>query len=114
MLTWKSLVLGALRNRQVEEMRAFAEDHREEHLIEIGRLEAQLDVVNRYDSADDLLRALERLRSRVAYELETAGENGATSPRWSREAVGISPNGHAPRALEYPDGLPSARRRRSS
>jgi hypothetical protein len=114
MLTWKSLVLGALRNRQVEEMRAFAEDHREEHLIEIGRLEAQVDLLNRYEAAEDLLHDLERLRTRVAFELRTAGENGARSPGWSREAVGISPNGHPPRPLEYPDGLPSARRRRST
>ena len=114
MLTWKSLVVGAMRNRQVEEMRAFAEDRREEHLMEIGRLEAQVDLVNRYEAAQDLLHDLERLRSRVAYELQTAGENGAVPPRWSREAVGISPNGHPPRALEYPDGLPPARRRRST
>jgi len=112
-LTWKSLVIGALRNRQVQEARAFAEDRREDHILEMGRLEAQMDLVNHYDGAEDLLRALDKLRSRVAYELQTAGEDGAVAPRWSREAVGISPNGHAPRTLEYPDGLPSARRRRS-
>jgi hypothetical protein len=102
-----------MRNRQVEEMRAFAEDRREEHLMEIGRLEAQVDLLNRYEAAEDLLHDLERLRTRVAFELRTAGENGARPPGWSREAVGISSNGHAPRTLEYPDGLPSARRRRS-
>jgi len=112
LLTWKALVLGAMRNRQVEEMRAFAEEPREEHLTEIGRLEAQIDLVNRYDAAEDLLRALDRLRSRVGYELQTAGENGARPPGWSRQAVGVSPNGHRPRTLEYPDGLPPTRRGR--
>ena len=113
-LTWKSLVLGALRNRQVQEARAFAEDRREDHILEMGRLEAQMDLVNHYDAAADLLHALDRLRSRVAYELQTSGEDGAGPPAWSKEAVGIAPNGHLPpRPVEYPDrGRPSVRRRR--
>lgn len=57
-LTCKSLVVGALCSRHVQEMRAFAEDRREEHILEIGRIEAQMDLVNHCDSADDLLRAL--------------------------------------------------------
>lgn len=113
-LTWKSLVLGALRNREVQEMKAFAEDRREEHILEIGRLEAQATLVHHYDSAEQLLRALDKLRSRVAYELQTSGDDGAEAPRWSQTAVGLSPNGQAARPLEYPDGLPPVRRRRSA
>jgi len=112
-LTWKSLVLSALRNRQVQEAKAFAEDRREEHIVEMGRIEAQMDLVNHYEAADELLRALDRLRSRVAYELQTTGENGVGPPGWSKEAVGISPNGIPPRPLEYPDsGRAPYRRRR--
>jgi hypothetical protein len=80
----------------------------------MGRIEAQMDLVNHYDGAEDLLRALDKLRSRVAYELQTAGENGADPPAWSKEAVGLAVNGHTPpRPLEYPDGgRPPIRRRR--
>jgi hypothetical protein len=116
-LTWKSLVLAALKNSKVQEAKGFAETGSEEHIDEMARIEAQIALVNQYSDAARLLHALDRLRSRVAYECQAAGGNGVGPPAWSREAVGLSANGkgHAasPRALEYPDaGRPRYRRSR--
>jgi len=112
-VTWQTLVLSALRNRQVASAHLFSEDGDQEHLAEIEQMHAISTLVRSYDSAQDLLRDLDMLRNRVQFEFQSDGGRKATGSRWTREAVGIPSNGKVPRALEYPDGVPAGRRRRA-
>ena len=50
MLTWKSLVLGAMRNRQVEEMRAFAAQRPQSPTIQLKSI-AGRDVLHGLNQA---------------------------------------------------------------